>query len=186
MNETMNETEDKPRVIEVSKLDPNFKYEVASEPGAEDLLKCFACGTCTASCPVRAINDKYNPRKIIHMTLLGMRDEVLDSDFVWLCATCYACQERCPQGVRITDIMRALQNIATKRGKARQLHLSQLELLVKYGRVYEIDDFDNKQRAKAELPSLTSGGEEIQKLLKKTSLGKYLSGNKSETGEEKQ
>jgi len=35
---------------------------------------------------------------------------------VWVCATCYTCQERCPQGVRIADVMRALKNIAVRLG----------------------------------------------------------------------
>ncbi|RLG28925.1 heterodisulfide reductase [Methanosarcinales archaeon] len=166
---------EEPRVIEVSKLNPNFKYEVAKAPGGEGILKCFACGTCTASCPVRAINDKYNPRRIIHMVLLGMREEVLNSEFIWLCATCYACQERCPQGVRITDIMCALQNIAAREGKVHNLYRNQLKALADFGRLYEIDDYDNKKRRKKELPELISTGEEITKLIEKTHLSKYLS-----------
>ena len=83
------------KTIHVADLDPNFKYEVAREPGGENIRYCFACGTCTASCPVRAVDEKYNPRKIIRMVLLGMKEEVLKSDFIWLCSTCYTCHERC-------------------------------------------------------------------------------------------
>lgn len=157
-------------VLRISSLDANFKFEVAREPGGEGILKCFACGTCTASCPVRYINDKFNPRKIIHMVLLGMRDEVLSSDFVWLCATCYSCQERCPQGVRITDIMRALQNIASREGKMHELYKTEVDLLARLGRIYEIDEFDNKKREKMGLPKLRSTNEELKKIFIETGL----------------
>jgi heterodisulfide reductase subunit C len=88
--------------IDISSLDPNFKYEIAEVPGGENILNCFQCGTCSAVCPVGAKDERYDPRKIIRMALLGMRKEVLSSEFLWLCSTCYSCHERCPQDVRIT------------------------------------------------------------------------------------
>ncbi|MGB9561341.1 MAG: 4Fe-4S dicluster domain-containing protein [bacterium] len=159
-------------VIRFSELDPNFRFEIAREPGGEGIFKCYACGTCTASCPVRYVNDKFNPRKIIHMVLLGMREEVLMSDFVWLCATCYSCQERCPQGVKITDIMRAIQNIAAREGKLIELYRKEVELLSKLGRLYEIDDFDARKREKAGLPQLKSVNEELKIIFDETGLSK--------------
>ena len=95
-------------MIDSKKLDPNFKFEVAKEMGSDGITRCFACGTCTAGCPVRDIDEKYNPRKIIRMVILGMREEVLTSDYIWLCSTCYTCYDRCPQGVHLTSIMMAL------------------------------------------------------------------------------
>jgi len=173
----MSNNPEKP-VIDVSKLDPDFKYEVAKEPGGEAIVRCYACGTCTASCPVRAINDKYNPRKIIHMVLLGMKKEVLTSEFVWLCSNCYACQERCPQDVQITDIMRALGNISVRNGNIQQVHQMQLKTIAECGRIYQIDDFDNKSRQKDNLPSLSTKSDDILKLLKSSRLGKYLESDK--------
>jgi heterodisulfide reductase subunit C len=63
--------------IALSELDTKFKYDVANEPGGENTKVCFACGLCTASCPVADIDEKFNPRRIIRMVLLGMRKEVL-------------------------------------------------------------------------------------------------------------
>ena len=31
--------------IDVDKLDAGFKYEIASHPGAENIRRCFSCGT---------------------------------------------------------------------------------------------------------------------------------------------
>ena len=104
--------------ISLSKKDPNFKYEVASFPGAENLRMCFSCGTCTAGCPVFRVETEYNPRKIIRMILLGLRKEVLSSRMIWLCARCYACTANCPQGVNFADIMAVLQEMAVREGYA--------------------------------------------------------------------
>jgi heterodisulfide reductase subunit C len=151
--------------IPSSRLDFEFKYEIAREPGGEHILKCFACGTCAAGCPVHAVEAKYNPRQIIRKILLGLKEDVLNNSFIWLCSTCYSCQERCPQDVRIADLMTAVKNYAAKHGKAPKGYLQQLELIRKFGRLYEVDEFDNKKREKMGLPALPVTCEEVGKLL---------------------
>jgi heterodisulfide reductase subunit C len=102
--------------VALSELDTKFKYDVADEPGGENVKVCFACGLCTASCPVADIDVKFNPRRIIRMVLLGMRKEVLSSDTIWFCIQCYNCQGHCPQNVDFADIMKALRSIAVREG----------------------------------------------------------------------
>jgi len=155
-------------MIDSKKLDPNFKYEVAAEIGGANLNRCFACGTCTAGCPVREIDEKYNPRKIIHMVLLGMRERVLKSDFIWLCSTCYTCYDRCPQGVQLTSIMTALKNIAAREGYIHPSFKEQARLVSKFGRLYEVEDFDNKKREKLGLPQIKKNFDDITKITKDT------------------
>ncbi len=157
--------------IMVSKLDPSFKYEVAEYPGAENLRLCFACGTCSASCPVREIEEKFNPRRIIRMVLLGMKDRVLQSDFIWLCATCYTCSQRCPQGVRFTDIMKALQNIAVKEGYIHSLYRDQIKLLDKGGTLYEVD---NRRRERSGLPPVRVETRHTSEIFKLTGLSRII------------
>ena len=147
-------------------LDPNFKYEVANEMGGEHITRCFACGTCTAGCPVREIDEKYNPRKIIHMVLLGMRKRVLESEFIWLCSTCYTCYDRCPQGVQLTSIMTALKNIAVREGYIHPAFREQAKLVGSFGRLYEVEDFDNKKRQKMGLPPVKKQFDDVVKLSK--------------------
>ncbi len=149
----------------VSTLDRRFKYQIAEEPGGENFKACFACGACTAGCPVRAINEKYNPRKIIRMALLGMKERVLSSEFIWLCSTCYTCQERCPQDVKLTEVMNAIKNIAVREGYVHPSFTAQIDALKANGRLYEIADFDNKKRAKLGLPEIYQSSEEISKIL---------------------
>lgn len=137
------------------KLSPGFKYEVAREPGGENIKACFACGICTASCPIREIDEKYNPRKIIRMVLLGMKDEVLNNEFIWYCSSCYACTERCPQGVRFTEVMNAIKNLAIKEGHIPDSLKQQVHVLQQFGRLYEIDEFDNRKREGLGLPKVS-------------------------------
>ena len=88
-------------ILTLNELDLDFKYEIQKEPGGEGIMHCFACGGCTARCPVREIDDKYNPRKIIRMALLGLKEDVFRSEFVWLCSSHSRCAGLCPQEVTI-------------------------------------------------------------------------------------
>lgn len=171
----MNQGEHKPTYTQ---LDWKFREEVASVPGGENLKKCYQCGTCNASCPVRHIDQKYNPRKIIRMAVLGMRDRVLSSDFIWLCSSCYTCHERCPQDVRLSEVMRALRNLAVKEGYAHPSYLAQAEAIVSHGRLYEIEDFDNKRRQRMDLPPLPTKCEEVTRILELTGVDKTVRGRK--------
>lgn len=161
-------------MIKTKDLDPNFKYEVANEKGGENISRCFSCGTCTAGCPVREIDEKYNPRKIIRMVLLGMREEVLSSDFIWLCSTCYTCYDRCPQDVRLTDIMTALKNIATREGHVHPAFKEQARLVGTFGRLYEVEDFDNKKRGKLGLPPVKKTFEEVNQIAKDSDIKEMI------------
>ncbi|HOO97640.1 MAG TPA: 4Fe-4S dicluster domain-containing protein [Caldisericia bacterium] len=160
----------KASTISDSRLKPKFKTEVSELFGGERIKSCFQCGTCTASCPVRAVDESYNPRKIIRMVLLGMRDEVLKQEPIWLCTYCYTCQERCPQDVGITDLVFALKNLATKEGYMHPSMVPQVDILSQFGRLYEMTDFDNKKRAKLGLPTLENKQESIDSILDSTGL----------------
>jgi len=57
---------------------------------------------------------QFPPRTINAMVKAGMRDEILSSNSMWLCLSCYLCTERCPRGVKVTDIMYALKRMAIR------------------------------------------------------------------------
>ena len=113
--------------LDSSELDPTFKQEITSRPGAENFKRCFSCGTCTASCPVSEVNPDYDPRKIIRMALLGMRREVLGSETIWMCFRCYTCYARCPQNVKFADVMVVLREMAVEEGHAPKERLEQID-----------------------------------------------------------
>jgi heterodisulfide reductase subunit C len=157
-------------MIDSKTFDSNFKFLIASEPGGENIKKCFSCGTCTAGCPVREVTDRYNPRKIIRMALLGLKKEVLSSQFIWLCSSCYTCFERCPQDVRIPELMNAIKNIAVREGYLPPPMKTQLALLSSFGRLLEISDFENEKRKESNLPPIQSKTEDVKKILEKIGL----------------
>jgi heterodisulfide reductase subunit C len=158
-------------VVRLAEMDPGFREQVRAMPGGENLTRCYACGTCTAGCPVREIDERYNPRKIIRMVLLGMKDRVLKSDFIWMCSTCYSCEERCPQDVKLTDVMNAIKNLAVKEGHIHPAYTAQIGLIKGSGRLYEIDEFDNKKRQKAGLPALDTKVDEVARIIDLTGIG---------------
>jgi heterodisulfide reductase subunit C len=151
-------------VIDGLRIDPSFADEIAAERGGEHIRRCFGCGTCTASCPVREVTDRYNPRRIIHMAVLGLRQLVLSSDFVWLCSTCYACQERCPQDVRITELMHAIKNIAVRSGHIHPSFRLQFDMLAEHGRLYDITSLENDRRTELGLPPIHEQAAEFRRL----------------------
>jgi heterodisulfide reductase subunit C len=83
--------------------------------------RCVQCQTCTNVCPVVAhsIDAEHGidltPQKVMNLLRLGLRDLTLGSRMVWDCATCYQCQESCPEGIRVADIMCELRGLAVQR-----------------------------------------------------------------------
>jgi heterodisulfide reductase subunit C/nitrate reductase gamma subunit len=83
--------------------------------------RCVQCQTCTNVCPVVAHSMDTDhgvdltPQKVMNLLRLGMRDLTLGSRMVWDCATCYQCQESCPEGIRVADIMLELRGLAVQR-----------------------------------------------------------------------
>ncbi|MBN1811081.1 MAG: 4Fe-4S binding protein [Anaerolineae bacterium] len=94
----------------------SFADQVRSAPGGEKLDLCYSCGTCTAACPIQWVEEAYNPRRILKMVMMGMKEQVLSSPVIWLCSACDLCYQRCPQGVHVSDIMKAIRDIAIQEG----------------------------------------------------------------------
>jgi len=123
--------------------DTGFLAEVASIPGGEGVYQCIQCGTCTGSCP-NANEMQYSPRKIIAMVRAGMRKEVLSSDTMWYCASCYLCTERCPRGVPVTELMYGLKQLAYRSGfrsgptAEPVMNRAFVDLINRNGRVHEV------------------------------------------------
>jgi len=127
-----------------SALDPDFLDQVCEFPGGADVKQCIQCGTCTGSCPMGSEMD-YAPRKIFAMIRAGMKDEVLHSNTIWYCSSCYSCYVRCPKEIKITDIMYGLKRMALKEGKISKgrkpsiLSKNFVGLINKYGRNHETE-----------------------------------------------
>lgn len=80
--------------------------KIVLEAGGEPLKLCYQCGLCTAVCPWNLVKS-FGVRQIMLQSQLGLVD--FESEDNWVCATCRACVDRCPRGVEIIDVMRALR-----------------------------------------------------------------------------
>ena len=114
---------------------PDFAKEIAAA-GGEEVKMCFQCGTCTAGCP-SGRRTSYRVRKLMRMAQLGMKEEIVNSEELWECSTCYTCVERCPRQVPIVDIIIALRNIAVAEGHMYENHKNTAKNLAKYGALRE-------------------------------------------------
>lgn len=88
----------------------NFRARV-EELSGENVFACYQCGMCSAGCPLTDQMDRL-PSQVIRDL---QQDDItlLESNAMWVCASCLACEVRCPKGVDLAKLMEAL----------RQLHL---------------------------------------------------------------
>jgi heterodisulfide reductase subunit C/nitrate reductase gamma subunit len=101
-------------------IDNMFIKNLARSNQGNTFSYCFTCTTCTSACPV--VRNYENPREalglvphqIIHAAIVGVGDLIYSSNMLWDCLGCYQCQEQCPQGVRVTDVLYELKNVAMK------------------------------------------------------------------------
>ena len=113
-------------------LDPHFKDVVAKKIGLEEIKPCYTCGSCTGVCPVHEVIDDFDPRRMIHMILLGMREEVLRSDLIWLCCLCNSCYFVCPQQIKFSRVAEELRKIAVEEGHVDDVFIKRLKKLNPY------------------------------------------------------
>lgn len=96
-------------------LSEELLQELEAIPDGDKIKLCIQCGTCSGSCPTSFAMD-WSPRRIIAALRAGYLGEVLRTNTVWLCASCYVCTARCPIGIQFTDMMYALKRIGLKHG----------------------------------------------------------------------
>ena len=115
----------KEKVLSLIPADKSFQNGLNLSAQAKTFSVCFGCQTCTTVCPVVGNYDNPQevlgllPHQIMHAAGLGLRDLAFGSSMLWDCLTCYQCQEQCPQGVAVTDVLYELKNLAIKHVKER-------------------------------------------------------------------
>jgi heterodisulfide reductase subunit C/nitrate reductase gamma subunit len=108
------------QVVSLPRTDTAFKSRLNLSAQASTFSVCFGCQTCTNACPVVAqyANPQEElgllPHQIMHACALGLRGLAFGAAMLWDCLTCYQCQEQCPQGVCITDVLYELKNFTVE------------------------------------------------------------------------
>ena len=83
--------------------------------GAEKLNLCMQCGMCAGSCPWRIVDGPFNVRRLIRMAQLGVEGYESD-DILYGCTTCNKCVLKCPRGVTIIDVVKAMRAMIAETG----------------------------------------------------------------------
>ena len=112
------------------------------ELSGEKVSACYQCEKCSNGCPLTEAMD-ISPSRLMHCLQLGLTDEVLGSDTIWVCASCETCTTRCPNEIDVSHVMDALRRLSVLRGvkpSQRQtpiFHEVFLANIRRFGRVYE-------------------------------------------------
>lgn len=80
-------------------------------PCAQDL--CLTCANCSGACPVAGVDD-FDPRKVVRMVALGMTDQVAAERWPWICTMCGKCEQVCPMGIAIPDLIRRIRSMRAR------------------------------------------------------------------------
>ena len=162
-----------------SNRDPDFTAEFI-DAGIETVKHCFQCGTCSGSCP-SGRRTPYKVRQIVRKCLLGLKDEVITDDALWMCTTCYTCQERCLRSVKIVEIIKKARNIAAHAGYMAKPHKMTGVFVLNTGHAVPINDAAKALRVKIGLPEVPptthaypEALEEVQKLCKITAFDELI------------
>jgi heterodisulfide reductase subunit C len=123
-------------------LRESFLRQLEAIPNSDKIKSCIQCGTCTGSCPVSYAMD-ISPREVIALFRAGDLETLLHSKTIWVCASCYACQTRCPSLIKVTDIMYALKRLAMEKNiypahfPVYSLSQSFVKVMNSFGRLHE-------------------------------------------------
>jgi heterodisulfide reductase subunit C len=118
-----------------------FTQKIAAE--VRYLNRCYQCSMCSDGCPVAYAMDYY-PNQLIHLVRLGIKDKVLNSTTIWLCASCETCATRCPNEIEIVRLMDILREESVKTGvnsrvsNILKFHQAFLDQIRKKGRINEV------------------------------------------------
>ena len=93
-------------------------------------LECYQCGCCSAGCEQNCPEAMdLSPQRLLHLIQMehacqeqpelaaSYSERILTSETIWLCLSCHACAQRCPQGIDLPAVMDALRQIALARGQ---------------------------------------------------------------------
>ena len=121
--------------------DPSFAEEVMGGSQAK-LERCYQCQACSSGCPVAFAFD-IAPHRLLRMVQFGLKDRVLNSQTVWLCASCETCATRCPNDIGIVHVMDTLRDIAIREERTAQtklplFHNTFLGEIRRHGRIHEL------------------------------------------------
>ena len=80
-------------ILRISGVDPN---------------KCMQCGKCSGACP-EYDEMEYHPHQFAAMVRKNKIVELMNSNAIYKCLSCFACAERCPRHVEPARLIEAVR-----------------------------------------------------------------------------
>jgi len=134
---------------------------------------CFQCGKCTSGCEAHKLLE-LEPHSIVALLKRGLIDEMVNSDVIWTCMSCFKCRERCPQKVAPVEILFALKNMVVASGKQIPGNYSaMLQSVLSNGLLQDIKEINTKDNISVDRSTL--GLPEISKPIDVSTFQMFLS-----------
>ena len=145
---------DMKNMIDKTEIDGKFKIHPHINQYLIQINRCFQCGTCVAACPVSRLTgaETYHPRRFVRATLEGEARTLLEEPMLWLCSSCHACLEHCPQKVPVSELVLDLHNLAASLGLAPDDIVTEVENILSSGWALAPSESVNKRREQMGLP----------------------------------
>jgi len=83
-------------VSKIPSFSETFYNSLFEVDEGERIRTCLQCAMCSGVCPFGYLMD-FPPGKMIATLRADMFENVLKTDTVWMCISCYACTEVCPK-----------------------------------------------------------------------------------------
>ena len=118
----------------------DFLKEVNQHSG-EHVQLCFQCFKCSLGCSLTFAMD-YLPHQLMRLVQMGLKEKVLNSHTIWVCAACETCTTRCPNHIDIAKVIDTLRQMAIKQGKPAEkpivaFHKAFLNSVRRHGKLNE-------------------------------------------------
>lgn len=131
-------------VSAVKSITPSFSFlKQLEERSGQPVSRCYQCKKCTGGCPMTFAMD-IHPNQVVRYSQLGLKDKLLSSRTIWVCACCKTCADRCPNDIDISAMNDALKELAAEEKAALGdamvpvFHESFMASVQRHGRIYEM------------------------------------------------
>ncbi|MCP4760155.1 MAG: hypothetical protein GY870_00140 [archaeon] len=141
----------------MAQINFDFRNQILAKYISSTVSYCYQCSSCTGACPVAEMTEgKYNPRKIIINSLLGLKDKLfVEKDpNVWSCTQCCTCDEICPQHVKLTEIFCFLKNRSAEMHEAPEGYLGEARVVYENGKSVLPQPAIERRREQLALPKI--------------------------------
>ncbi len=94
-----------------------------------DPRKCMTCGKCSGTCP--AYDEmEYHPHQFVSMVRKGRIEELMNSESIFRCLSCFACIERCPRGVEPAKLIEAVRLLKIRSQGENHLKVTEIPAIL--------------------------------------------------------